>query len=85
MNCRRETAEMGVSPGNRRVRHPRTPGRTVISAVPAGDSVNMRVNSIAVFWNPSNHAVLRPLSAHSCIEEHKTTEPVAPLFSLRNE
>jgi len=51
MNCRRETVKMDVPPGNRRgldprrtktvrrrVRHPRTPGRTLISAVVADDS-----------------------------------------------
>jgi hypothetical protein len=51
MNCSRETIKMGVPSGNRRVldlrrtlmvrrkvRHPRTPGRTPISVVAAGDS-----------------------------------------------
>jgi len=55
MNRRRETVEKGVSPGNhrgldprrtwtvrRRIRHPRTPGRTLISTVAAGDSWNIR-------------------------------------------
>ena len=57
MNYCRETTKMGVPPGNRGVlvprrtrtvrrrgRHPRTPGRTAISVVAAGDSWNIRVN-----------------------------------------
>jgi len=60
MNPCRETAKMGVPPGNHRVlaprrtwvvrrrgRHPRTPGRTAISVVAARDSWNIRVRSRA--------------------------------------
>ena len=57
-NCRRETVEKDVPPGyrrgldlrrtwtvRRRVRHPRTPGRTILSAVAAGHSWNIRAKT----------------------------------------
>ena len=56
MNCCRETVEMAVIPDNRReldprrtwpvrrrIRHPRTPGRTVRYTVAAGNSWNIRL------------------------------------------
>jgi hypothetical protein len=38
VNLRHETVKIGVPLGNRRMRDPRTPGRTVISAVVVADS-----------------------------------------------
>jgi hypothetical protein len=69
MNFCRDTAKMAVPPGNRRVlvprrtwtvrrgsRQPRTPGRTAISVVAAGDSWNIRVAETKGYESPSTRS-----------------------------